>query len=532
MKNAKEVAASFQQIKGKRKNWEEHWQEIADYVLPRRADVTTVRSKGDKRSENIFDGTAMNAAELLSSSLHGMLTNAASPWFSMRFKDENISAMEENKEWLESCTDTMYMALDRSNFQQEIHELYTDLVVFGTGCMMIEDDDRDFVRFSTRHINEIYISENDKGIVDVVHRKFKLTARAAYNQFGDNLPKRILDILKSDPYDEVTLHQCIKPNDNLNPYKMDNKSMPFVSIYYDGEDEEIISISGFNEFPFVVPRWLKSSTEVYGRSPSMTALPDIKMINKMSETTIKAAQKMVDPPLLVPDDSFILPIRTQPGGLNFYRSGTRDRVEPLNIGANTPLGLNIEEQRRTAIKQAYFVDQLLMSQNITMTATEVMQRNEEKMRLLAPVLGRMQSEMLQPLINRVFNILLRKNILPVPPEELQGQNVDIEYVSPLARSQKVGDVQAIMRTLEVVMPLSQTEPVMDYIDSDKLVTHLGDVLGVPSKVMRSPQEVQALRQQRAQAQQEQQNQQQMMEAAQAGGQVAPLVKELNGQQGS
>ena len=192
--NAKDVVSSFQQLKSKRRNWETHWQEIADYVLPRRADVTVTRSKGDKRTESIFDGTALHAAELLSSSLHGMLTNAASPWFSMRFKDENISQIEENREWLEACTDTMYMALDRSNFQQEIHELYTDLVVFGTGCMMIEDDEKDFVRFSTRHINEIYISENDKGIVDVLHREFKLTARAAYNKFGDALPKRITDI--------------------------------------------------------------------------------------------------------------------------------------------------------------------------------------------------------------------------------------------------------------------------------------------------------------------------------------------------
>ena len=133
-------------------------------------------------------------------------------------------------------------------------------------------------------------------------------------------------------------------------------------------------------------------------------------------------------------------------------------------------------------------------------------------------------------VSTVFNILLRKNILPVPPEELQGQAVDIEYVSPLARSQKVGDVQAIMRTLEIVMPLSQTEPIMDYIDSDRMVQHLGDVLGVPSKVMRSTQQVQEIRQQRQQAQQQAQEQEQMMQTAQAGGQVAPLVKELNGQQ--
>jgi hypothetical protein len=521
-----ELKNQFSQLKTKRQNWESHWQEVADYCLPRRADVTTKRSRGDKRTERIFDGTALHSLELLSSSLHGMLTNAATPWFSMRFKDEAITNKEENKEWLEACTDTMYMALDRSNFQQEIHELYTDMVAFGTGCMMIEDDEKDFIRFSTRHIKEIYIQENNKGKVDTIHRELKMTARAALLQFGDKLPTRLAKIAKSNPHDDVTIYHCVKPNDELNPYKVDNKSMEYSSIYYD-DDGAIINISGFMEFPFVVPRWLKSSSEVYGRSPSMTALADVKMINKMSETTIKAAQKMVDPPLLVPDDSFMLPVRTQPGGLNFYRSGSRDTITPLNIGANTPLGLNIEEQRRTAIKQAYYVDQLLMSQNIQMTATEVMQRNEEKMRLLAPVLGRLQSEMLQPLINRTFNILLRKGILPAAPEELQGQTIDIEYVSPLARSQKQGDVQAILRTLEIVTPLSQMSPVMDYLDSDKLVNHLAKVLGVPSKVIRSVEQVEQMRQQRAAAEQQAAQAQQDMQLAEAGGKVAPLVKELN-----
>ena len=240
-----------------------------------------------------------------------------------------LAADEESREWLEACTQSMYIALDRSNFQQEIHELYTDLVTFGTSCMMIEEDPQKLLRFSTRHIKEIYISESDKGVVDTVHREFKMTARAAYQRFGENLSRRLKKIAEANPYDEVTIHQCVKPNDQQNPYKMDDQSMAFTSIYYDYEDKKIISVSGFNEFPFVVPRWLKSSSEMYGRSPSMTALPDIKMINKMSETTIKAAQKMVDPPLLVPDDSFVLPVRTQPGGLNYYRSGTRDRIEPL-----------------------------------------------------------------------------------------------------------------------------------------------------------------------------------------------------------
>ena len=191
----KTLSNQFEQLKSKRLNWESHWQEIADYVLPRRADVNVTRSSGDKRTEQIFDGTALHSAELLSSSLHGMLTNAAMPWFSMRFKDETIAMDEESREWLESCTNTMYIALDRSNFQQEIHELYVDLCTFGTACMMIEEDEFKFLRFSTRHIKEIYISENDKGYVDTVHREFKMTARAAYQRFGDKLSKRILNIV-------------------------------------------------------------------------------------------------------------------------------------------------------------------------------------------------------------------------------------------------------------------------------------------------------------------------------------------------
>ena len=524
--NGKDLKHQLSQLKTKRQNWESHWQEIAEYVLPRRAVVTTTRSRGDKRTEKIFDSTALRALELFSSSLHGMLTNPATPWFSMRFKDEEIARNKENKDWLEASTQTMYMAFDRSNFQQEVHELYTDLISFGTGCMMVEEDTKDFIRFSTRHIKEIYVQENNNSVVDTIHREIKMTARGAFQRFGDKLPKSILKKSTTYPHDDVTIYHCVRPNDELNPFKADNKSMEFSSIYYD-EDGNIISVSGYNEFPFVVPRYLKSSNEVYGRSPAMTALADIKMINKMSETTIKAAQKMVDPPLLVPDDSFMLPIRTQPGGLNFYRSGSRDTITPLSIGANTPLGLNIEEQRRTAIKQAFYVDQLLMSQNIQMTATEVMQRNEEKMRLLAPVLGRLQSEMLQPLINRIFGILLRNKILPPAPEQLRGKDIDIEYVSPLARSQKMGDLQAILRTLEIVTPLSQMSPVMDFIDNDKMVNHLATVLGVPSKVMRSTQEVESIRQQRQAAQQAAAEAQQQMQAAEAGGKVAPLVKELN-----
>jgi hypothetical protein len=278
----------------------------------------------------------------------------------------------------------------------------------------------------------------------------------------------------------------------------------------------------------MVPRFVKDSVSTYGRSPAMTALPDVKMLNKMSETTIRAAQKQVDPPLMAPDDGFILPVRTTPGSLNFYRAGTRDRIEPLQIGANNPLGLNMEEQRRMAIRQAFYVDQLLLAQGSAMTATEVLQRNEEKMRLLGPVLGRLQSELLQPLISRAFALLLRAGLLPPAPEELQGQDIDIEYVSPLAKAQKLTDLQSMLRGFEVMMQVAEIAPVMDYLDADRLVQYLVEVTGIPARVIRSDEEVARIRRQAQQAQQQQaQMQQDMMESEQAKN-VAPLVKAVGG----
>ena len=519
----KALMKRFDRLSSQRQNWETHWQEVADYMMPRKADVTKLRSKGDKRTELIFDSSPLQAVELLAASLHGMLTNPSTPWFSLRFKEEDMEFEDEAKEWLESATDVMYTAFNRSNFQQEIFELYHDLITFGTAAMFIEEDEDDILKFSTRHINEMYISENDKGRIDTIFRKFKLSARAAIQKFGSTTEFEV--IAKKDPYEEVEIIHAVYPRSDFDVTKQDQKNMPFESVYMSEKGEEL-SVSGYREFPFVVPRYLKASHEIYGRSPAMTALPDVKMLNEMSKTTIKAAQKQVDPPLLVPDDGFLLPVRTVPGGLNFYRAGTRDRIEPLNIGANNPLGLNMEEQRRNSIRNSFYVNQLMMQQGPQMTATEVIQRNEEKMRLLGPVLGRLQSELLKPLIDRAFNILLRKNMFAPAPEFLAGKDVEIEYVSPLAKAQKSTELQAIMRGIEIMGSLANVAPVFDYVNFDKLVKHLMDIVGVPQKILKPQSQVNAERQQKQQQQEQMQQMQQLQQVAEAGGKVAPLAKAL------
>jgi hypothetical protein len=515
----KEIVARFEYIKGRRDNWDTHYQDLADYMLPRKADIVRKRSRGEKRMELIYDGTALQSVDLLSASLHGMLTSGATPWFHLDMKDTDVSRNDDVQEWLEDSSKRMIRAFNQSNFETEVHEMYVDLVVFGTACMFIEIDNGT-LRFSTRHISEFYVQENQYGIVDTVFRVYKSPARQIIQRFGlDNVSDYIRKVFEKTPDEEVELLHAVLPRINRDPRKADNKNMPYASFYIDMETKSLLSEGGFQDMPYVVPRFLKSTGETMGRSPAMVALPDVKMLNLMSKTIIQAAQKQIDPPLLVPDDGFILPVRTQPGGLNFYRAGTRDAITPLQTGANIPIGLNMEEQRRMAIRSAFYVDQLLSGSTPNMTATEVVQRQEERMRVIGPVLGRLMNEMLRPLIDRVFGLMLREEMLALPPEVLQGRDVDIEYVSPLARAQKSSSLNSTMKALEVLLPLAQALPVVDHLDPDGLVRHITESLGVPKTALKTQSEVNQTRQQRQQAEMEamerQRDQEDVYTAAQA-----------------
>ena len=176
---ATELKNNMSRLMDRRSNWETHWQEVADLVIPRKSDIIDAKVRGDKRHQEVYDATAIHSLELLASSLHGMLTSSANRWFSLRFKETLLNEHDEAKEWLEDVTDKMYIAFQRSNFQQEVFETYHDLCAFGTAGMFIEEDETDIIRFSARHIKEIYISENAKGLVDCIYRRFKITAKAA-----------------------------------------------------------------------------------------------------------------------------------------------------------------------------------------------------------------------------------------------------------------------------------------------------------------------------------------------------------------
>ena len=521
---AKRVITRNKQLRGMpRETWEHHWYEVLFYTVPRKDDVFYQDWPGTKKGQKVYDSTAILSNEFLAGALHSMLTSPNQHFFGLSTGDEILDDRHDVREWLESVTRIIHDTLNSSNFQTEMHELYLDMGSVGTSCMDIEEDDEVDVRFHTRSIREIAVSENNKGIVDTVYRDFEMTVRNIIEEFGEDVvPEPLMKTAHTEPERKYKIIHAVEPNKPQIPGVPKNRD--YRSIYVLLEPETILRKGSFESFPYVVPRWTKTTGEVYGRSPGMKALPDIKMINQMMKTVIQAAQKTVDPPLMVPDDGFVLPVKTRPGGINYRRAGIQDRIEPFANDARVDFGYQVMEDIRNRIREAYFVDQMQLTQGAAMTATEVMQRTEERMRLLGPMLGRQQSELLKPLVERVFNIMVKKNRFPEAPEVLQDRELKVEYVSLVAKAQRAAEAQNFMRALEILMPLTQIDPsVMDNLDLDSVYVFISKTLGLPAKVSRSDEERDEMREQRAQAEAQAAEQQSMLANSQAAGNLEGMV---------
>lgn len=493
----KDLTRRFEELRARRLTWESHWQEVADFVLPRRGNIYGMDTPGGKRSQRIYDGTAMEANELLAAGLHGMLTSPATPWFELALKDADLARDQQARAWLDETARRMHAAFNTSNFQTEVHELYLDLGCFGTAAMFVEDDVERGLRFSTRALSEIFIDQNADGRIDTVFRRFDIPARHALQLWGEgSVGTRIQGLCRERPDATLCLLHAVFAREECDRRRRDAKSLPFASVYIDLDGDHVIAEGGFNEFPYVVPRWTKSAGEVFGRSPAMKALPEIKLLNEMCRTTIRAAQKVVDPPMLVADDGVVLPVRTAPSSLNFARflADGRDPIRPLQTNANVGIGLQMEETRRDAIRSAFFVNQLQIVGSPQMTATEVLHRAEEKLRVLGPMLGRLQSEFLGPLVERAYGSLMRAGRLPPPPPSLAGAAMDVAYVSPIAREQRSTEAQGLLRLMEIAAPLAQVQPdLTDNIDGDAALRHLWTLFSQPQALLRDPAEVESMR---------------------------------------
>ena len=511
------VITKQESLKSYRTPWENLWQDCGEYVNPNRGDFSTIRYRADTaRYDKIFDTTAPLANENLASGLQGFLTSPSQRWFSLSTFDDKLNEEYAVKEWLNLATNILYdrvFNIPDSNFNSQAHELYLDLGSFGTAVMMVQDNPGSGITFRTFHLADCYIQENDQGFVDTLYRKYKRTGRQLMERFGEAVPEKIIKISQKDPYREFEVIHAVEPSETYGePLKKPTKKA-FKSCYILLEEKTLLEEGGFDEFPYMVPRWSKVAGEIYGRSPSMTSLPDIKMVNSMMKTIIKSAQKLTDPPLLVPDDGFILPVRTVPGGLNFYRSGTQDRIEPLETKGRPDIGFDLLQNRREHIRAAFHVDWMQLpdqKNNPNMTATEVIARQEEKMRLMGPMIGRLQVEFLGPLINRVFSIMSRKKMLPDPPAIIQGEDMKIIYTSPLARAQKSSQLMTITRLFESMAPLYQAKPeLLDNMNTDETFRFFHHLLDAPAKILNTEEEVEQTRQER------QEQQEAMMQAEQA-----------------
>ena len=525
--DAKQNMQRQRRMAGDRESWDTHWQEVSELVLPRRSDFVGARAKGDKRGLKAVDSSAIIANELLSAGLHGMLTNPASKWFALRVSDPRMMEARGVKLWLEEVERLIFSELHAaaSGFTSHMHELYLDLTAFGTAVMFIGTDDLGDVTFSTRHLKECFLSEDPYGLVDTVYRKFDYTVRQIKHRWPDTHGERIQKLWDSEKYDDkFDILHAVYPRKERDPKLRTTENLPVASVYVLCKDEIVLSEGGFEEMPYMTPRWSKVAGEIYGRGPGLNSLPDIKMLQEMAKTIIKSAQKIVDPPLQAEDDSVLGPVRTVPGGLNFRRPGS-DYVRPLETRANIPIGLEMMQDLRNRIREGFYIDQLQLHQGPQMTATEVLQRTEEKLRLLGPVLGRLQSELLSPLVSRVFGILTRSNKLPLPPPELEDMEYQVEYVSPLARAQRQVEANGLMRVFEIGNPVFTVDPsTASVLNGPDVVRWLGDLFGVPSSLFKSEEEMQAM----LEAQQQQQQMAQMMQMAEMADTGAGAVQKLAG----
>lgn len=499
------IVKKHNKMKGSRVNWDSHWQEIADFIIPNKDNVFESRTPGEKKGNRLFTGIGVHSNEKLASALHGMLTNPSAVWFGLSSGNKTLDKEKEVKLWLQESTQTMIDVLNQTNFQTEIHELYLDLGSFGTGVIQIEEDDESVVRFLAKPIYECYIKENFKGLVDTVSYEYKQTLREMAQEFGaDNLGHELQRMLEADSEKEMTIVHMVEPRENFDPKRKAKTSKPIASYHVVLETSHMLKESGFDELPYIVPRWIKMSGEVYGRSPGMTALPDVKMVNAMTKAVIQGTQKIVDPMLQVPDDGMLLPIKSGPGDINYYRSGTKDRIEPVLTGSRPDLGLNVIAEFESRIKEAYFIDQLQIREADRMTATEIVQRREEQLRLLGPILGRQHFELLKPMVDRIFGIMVRKELFKPAPQGIQGKDLQVRYTSQIATVQETAATDNLTRVVGLIAPLVEAKPeVMDNFDEDAILRDLAAKFGLPAEYLEDEDTVSEIRTARAKAMQQQ-----------------------------
>jgi len=491
-----------------RANFDNMWQEIAERTYPEHANFIHTPTPGEKRMQKVYDSVAIHANQLLSSGLFSLLTSSANQWAQFLPVDIRFNDIREVAMYLDDVSKIMYHEINKASagFSTAAHESYLSYGAFGNLCMFVEEIlEKDSLSFLSLPLYECYFVENQYGFIDTLYRKYDRTVEQLVKKFGkDNLSPTTKKFVEDNKLDtKIKCFHIVLPRETHDMLSRSSIEKPYASIYIEKKEKHIMHEGGYDELPFMAARFYKESFETYGRGPGSTALPDNKMCQKVAQVTIRAAQKTVDPALMLPDAGFLRPLRTVPGGLNFYRKGRVNMKTDIDIlpTGNPGIGLEYMESLHKRIREAFYVDQLQLHTGPQMTATEVMQRTEEKLRLMGPLLGRIQTEFLGPLIKRVYGLLERAGKFPPMPEILMQQPIKIVYTSPIARAQEQVEANGLMRAFSVLEPLLKMNPeMMDIFNTEEMGRGVFDMFSISQKFLYSKNEVKKTRRDRAEAQ--------------------------------
>jgi len=526
MADATGILRGFNELLSGRTNFDTQWQEVAERVWPERSMFTTVeRTQGDKRTEFLFDATAMLALPKFAAAIDSMITPRTRRWHKLTVPDESLAEDHSVKTWLDIANESLWRARysPKANFAGQQSEVYMSIGAFGNGIMFVDDVLGVGIRYKSCHLGEVYFAENWYGKVDKVYRRFKMSARQMLQAFGKACGPKVTAAMERSPESEFAVIHCVMPNENKGG--LSRSRMAFSSTYVCEDDKAILSEGGYRVMPYIVYRHITTPGEVYGRGPAMSVLPAIKTANEMSKTLIRAGHLMTRPPLLLTSDGALNAFSLRPDALNFGMLDPQgnEMVKPLNIQADVRFGDALLERERDVINDAFLINLFrILVDSPTMTATEAMIRAQEKGQLLTPTMGRHQSEGLGPMLEREIDILAHAGALPPMPEALieAGGELVIEYTGELNRIQRAEDGVAILRTFEQLAPIAQIDPsVYDIFDAKAVVRELSSINGVPAKVLRSKEAMEEMEENK----QQQQQAAQMLQAAPV---VSSSIKDL------
>lgn len=499
-------------LKSERSSWDEHWREISSNLLPRSGRFFVQdRNKGQRRYNNIYDNTGGRALRVLAAGMMSGMTSPARPWFRLATSDQDLMKYAPVKLWLNEVSNLMHAIFQRSNTYRALHTMYEELGAFGTAASIVVPDFQNIIHHHPLTVGEYAIATNWKGEVTTLYREFQKTVHELVSEFGlDKCSTMVQSMHKNGNLDAwVTVVHAIEPREDRDPSKKDAANMPWRSVYFElqGSQKTFLRESGYKRFPALVPRWAVSGGDIYGNCPGQEALGDIKQLQHEQLRKAQGIDYMTKPPLQVPTSAKNHDMDTLPGGISYVdaaspgggiRSAFEVRLDMSHLLADI-------QDVRQRIQGSFYADLFLMlaSQSDTrMTATEVAERHEEKLLMLGPVLERLQNELLDPLIEMTFDQIMEAGIVPPPPEELQGHDINVELVSMLAQAQRAIGTNSIDRFVGNLGAVAQFKPeALDKFDADKWVDIYAESLGLDPQIIVPADQVQAIRQQRAQAQQ-------------------------------